>query len=207
MQFLQSCFYCIATSRQLDIIMGLDASKNTDEHGFNFQREFFRNLTEEIYIYNETDIRVGVFAYDDTIKLYPQTMLWPKQTTLKTKVIEAIDTLNYTNENDNPYLDHALRFALASFDDDIAENKARECSEKVLMMVVTDEVQKWSNGRKGLARLQEIGVKLFFVLVGNKLLEMIEPGENLIVPTFDELNSINNLGNTTYFLRTMLAEG
>jgi hypothetical protein len=184
--------------------MGLDASKNTDEEGFDFQREFFRTLTEDIYSYNETSIRVGVFAYDDTIHL--QSKLWSNMKTSEVAAMNAIDSLNYTNGNDVPYVDHALRFVLASFDDDIARNKARECSEKVLMMVITEHGKKWSEGRREVARLREIGIKLVFVHVGDKTIKF-EFGKNLSVPTYNELNSQNNVGNASYFLRTIFTEG
>lgn len=75
-------------------------------------------------------------------------------------------SFNYSIDQNNPYLDHALRFVLASLDDDRSNNKDRECSEKILVLVVTDIVEKWSNGKRDLARLKTMGVKTLFVVVG-----------------------------------------
>ncbi|XP_061197143.1 uncharacterized protein LOC133205361 [Saccostrea echinata] len=198
-----------ARNRQLDIILGLDASKNTkNEEDFNFQREFFKAVTETIYDQKDVSIRVGVFAYDDTIRLYPKTRIWSDQNSTKTEVIENIESLNYTNGNDNPYLDHALRFVLAIFDDDRAENRERECSEKVLVMVVTDQIKKWSDGSKELVRLKEMGVKPFFIAVGNKGREinLIKTEKYSFFTSFKELNSPNNSKNSSDFIERTLTE-
>ncbi|XP_062569019.1 uncharacterized protein LOC134231114 [Saccostrea cucullata] len=199
-----------ARNKQLDIILGLDASVNTkNEEDFNYQREFFKEITETIYNHSETSIRVGVFAYDDTIKLYPQKRIWSDQNSTKIDVIDNIGSLNYTSGNDKPYLDHALRFVLAIFDDDRAENRERECSEKILIMVVTDQVKKWTDGSKELARLKEMGIKSFFIVVGKngKSVNVIKTEEYSFVTSFKELGSSEILKNSSNFLERTLIKG
>lgn len=119
---------------------------------------------------------------------------------------DAIKTFNYSNDQDNPYLDNALRFVLANLDDDRSKNKDRECSEKILMLVVTDFVEKWSNGQRDLARLKTIGVKTFFVVVGAAAdNDVLKGEEKWIVSSFD--NSMDIQTNVSHFLRNILEEG
>lgn len=204
-----SFFYVvIGRCKQVDVIFGLDLSKNTDETQFNQQRQFFQELIEELYSYNDTETsnRVGVFAYDDTIRIHPKTELWPLGNMTEIEAKNAIKTLNYSNGTDNPYLDHALRFVFASLDDDRYKNKDRECSEKILMLVVTDFVEKWSNGQRDLARLKTMGVKVLFVVVGKEAeSEIIKLEEKLIVSSFDNFMDIQT--NASQFLRNILEEG
>lgn len=164
-------------------------------------------MIEELYLYNDTDTsnRVGVFAYDDTI-IHPKTKLWPLGNMTESEAKDAIKTFNYSNDQDNPYLDNALRFVLANLDDDRSKNKDRECSEKILMLVVTDFVEKWSNGQRELARLKTMGVKTFFVVVGAAAdNDVLKGEEKWIVSSFD--NSMDIQTNVSHFLRNILEEG
>lgn len=193
--------------KQIDVIIGLDLSKNTNESQFDQQRQFFQELIEGLYLFNDTDTsyRVGVFAYDDTI-IKPKNKLWPLGNMTEFEAKEALKPFNYSIDQNNPYLDHALRFVLASLDDDRSNNKDRECSEKILVLVVTDIVEKWSNGKRDLARLKTMGVKTLFVVVGKAAdSELLKGEEILIVSSFN--NSMDIQTNASHFLRNILEEG
>lgn len=197
----------IGRCKQIDVIIGLDLSKNTNESQFDQQRQFFQELIEGLYLYNDTDTsyRVGVFAYDDTI-IKPKNKLWPVGNMTEFEAKEALKPFNYSIDQNNPYLDHALRFVLASLDDDRSNNKDRECSEKILVLVVTDIVEKWSNGKRDLARLKTMGVKTLFVVVGKAAdSELLKGEEILIVSSFN--NSMDIQTNASHFLRNILEEG
>lgn len=197
----------IGRCKQIDVIIGLDLSKNTNESQFDQQRQFFQELIEGLYLYNDTDTsyRVGVFAYDDTI-IKPKNKLWPLGNMTEFEAKEALKPFNYSFDQNNPYLDHALRFVLASLDDDRSNNKDRECSEKILVLVVTDIVEKWSNGKRDLARLKTMGVKTLFVVVGKAAdSELLKGEEILIVSSFN--NSMDIQTNAAHFLRNILEEG
>lgn len=85
----------IGRCKQIDVIIGLDLSKNTNESQFDQQRQFFQELIEGLYLYNDTDTsyRVGVFAYDDTI-IKPKNKLWPLGNMTEFEAKEALKPFN-----------------------------------------------------------------------------------------------------------------
>lgn len=199
-----------ARCKQVDVIIGLDLSKNTNDRNFNQQRQFFQEMTEELYSFNgtATSIRVGVFAYDDTIRIHPKTELWSKGNMTEQEVEDAIKTVNYSNNNDYPYFDHALRFVLATLDDDRSKNKERECSEKILILVVTELIEKWSDGQRDLARLKKMGVKVLLVVVRKAAeSDVIELEDKLVFSSFDELVSTDIKTNASEFIRNIVEDG
>lgn len=80
---------------------------------------------------------------------------------------------------------------LVSLDDDRFNNKDRECSEKILVLVVIDIVEKWSNGKRDLVRLKIMGVKILFVVVGKVVdSELLKGEEKFIVLFFNNFMDI-----------------
>lgn len=73
---------------------------------------------------------------------------------------------------------------LVSLDDDRFNNKDRECSEKILVLVVIDIVEKWSNGKRDLVRLKIMGVKILFVVVGKVVDSELLKGEEILIVLF-----------------------
>lgn len=73
---------------------------------------------------------------------------------------------------------------LVSLDDDRFNNKDRECSEKILVLVVIDIVEKWSNGKRDLVRLKIMGVKILFVVVGKVVDSELLKGEEILIILF-----------------------
>lgn len=73
---------------------------------------------------------------------------------------------------------------LVSLDDDRFNNKDRECSEKILVLVVIDIVEKWSNGKRDLVRLKVMGVKILFVVVGKVVDSELLKGEEILIVLF-----------------------
>lgn len=73
---------------------------------------------------------------------------------------------------------------LVSLDDDRFNNKDRECSEKILVLVVIDIVEKWSNGKRDLVRLKIMGVKILFVVVGKVVDSGLLKGEEILIVLF-----------------------
>lgn len=73
---------------------------------------------------------------------------------------------------------------LVSLDDDRFNNKDRECSEKILVLVVIDIVEKWSNGKRDLVRLKIMGVKILFVVVGKVVNSELLKGEEILIVLF-----------------------
>lgn len=60
----------------------------------------------------------------------------------------------------------------------------RECSEKILVLVVIDIVEKWSNGKRDLVRLKIMGVKILFVVVGKVVDSELLKGEEILIVLF-----------------------
>lgn len=73
---------------------------------------------------------------------------------------------------------------LVSLDDDRFNNKDRECSEKILVLVVIDIVEKWSSGKRDLVRLKIMGVKILFVVVGKVVDSELLKGEEILIVLF-----------------------
>ena len=205
-QFTNYCLVSItAESKQLDLVMGLDASVKSDED-FALQKKFFQNITKGLFSMERSlSIRIGVFGYANTIQLTSQNTLWPERNMSEFEANDVIDKLEKANRSNIAYLDHALRFALASFDDDRTKNRERECSEKLLMLVVTKYKDKWSSVRSDLQRLQTIGVKKIFMEIGTESPKIdLKSEETLHVSTFKELSSFRNGSD---LLQNMAIEG
>lgn len=205
-QFTNYCLVSItAASKQLDLVMGLDVSVKSDED-FALQKKFFQNITKGLFSMERSlSIRIGVFGYADTIQLTSQNTLWPERNMSEFEANDVIDKLEKANRSNIAYLDHALRFALASFDDDRTKNRERECSEKLLMLVVTKYKDKWSSVRSDLQRLQTIGVKKIFMEIGTESPKIdLKSEETLHVSTFKELSSFRNGSD---LLQNMAIEG
>ena len=205
-QFTNYCLVSIiAASKQLDLVMGLDVSVKSDED-FALQKKFFQNITKGLFSMERSlSIRIGVFGYADTIQLTSQNTLWPERNMSEFEANDVIDKLEQANRRNIAYLDHALRFALASFDDDRTKNRERECSEKLLMLVVTKYKDKWSSVRSDLQRLQTIGVKKIFMEIGTESPKIdLKSEETLHVSTFKELSSFRNGSD---LLQNMAIEG
>ena len=205
-QFTNYCLVSItAASKQLDLVMGLDASVKSDED-FALQKKFFQNITKGLFSMERSlSIRIGVFGYADTIQLTSQDTLWRERNMSEFEANDVIDKLEKANRSNIAYLDHALRFALASFDDDRTKNRERECSEKLLMLVVTKYKDKWSSVRSDLQRLQTIGVKKIFMEIGTESPKIdLKSEETLHVSTFKELSSFRNGSD---LLQNMAIEG
>ena len=206
-QFTNYCLVSItAASKQLDLVMGLDASVKSDED-FALQKKFFQNITKGLFSMERSlSIRIGVFGYADTIQLTSQNTLWSERNMSEFEANDVIDKLEKANRSNIAYLDHALRFALASFDDDRTKNRERECSEKLLMLVVTKYKDKWSSVRSDLQRLQTIGVKKIFMEIGTESpkFDLFKAVETLHVSTFKELSSFRNGSD---LLQNMAIEG
>ena len=205
-QFTNYCLVSItAESKQLDLVMGLDASVKSDED-FALQKKFFQNITKGLFSMERSlSIRIGVFGYADTIQLTSQNTLWSERNMSEFEANDVIDKLEQANRRNIAYLDHALRFALASFDDDRTKNRERECSEKLLMLVVTKYKDKWSSVRTDLQRLQTIGVKTIFMEIGTESPKIdLKSEETLRVSTFKELPSFRNVSD---LLQNMAIEG
>ena len=206
-QFTNYCLVSItAASKQLDLVMGLDASVKSDED-FALQKKFFQNITKGLFSMERSlSIRIGVFGYADTIQLTSQNTLWSERNMSEFEANAVIDKLKKANRSNIAYLDHALRFALASFDDDNrTKNRERECSEKLLMLVVTEYKDKWSSVRRDLQSLQTIGVKTIFMEIGTESPKIdLKSEETLHVSTFKELSSFRNGSD---LLQNMAIEG
>ena len=205
-QFTNYCLVSItAASKQLDLVMGLDVSVKSDED-FALQKKFFQNITKGLFSMERSlSIRIGVFGYANTIQLTSQNTLWPERNMSEFEANDVIDKLEKANRSNIAYLDHALRFALASFDDDRTKNRERECSEKLLMLVVTKYKDKWSSVRSDLQRLQTIGVKKIFMEIGTESPKIdLKSEETLHVSTFKELSSFRNGSD---LLQNMAIEG
>ena len=205
-QFTNYCLVSItAASKQLDLVMGLDASVKSDED-FALQKKFFQNITKGLFSMERSlSIRIGVFGYANTIQLTSQNTLWSERNMSEFEANDVIDKLEKANRSNIAYLDHALRFALASFDDDRTKNRERECSEKLLMLVVTKYKDKWSSVRRDLQSLQTIGVKTIFMEIGTESPKIdLKSEETLHVSTFKELSSFRNGSD---LLQNMAIEG